>query len=99
MFKICAVPSRRLLTLFQIAATLSKALGRTIEHVKLDEEGRYQNLVQAGLEEYYAHFVADLEGKAAQGLHTAQGDDVEKVTGHAPKNFETFAKENAAAWM
>lgn len=77
---------------------LSTSLGRKIEHVKLDKEERVQNLVQAGVSDYYANFFANVESKAAEGFEAALGDTVEKITGHPPKNFDTFVKEHKAAW-
>jgi hypothetical protein len=67
--------------------------------VKLDEEARYQSLVQAGLSQYYAHFLTGIEVKASEGFEAALGDAVERVTGHPPKSFDAFAKDNAAMWM
>jgi festuclavine dehydrogenase len=55
-------------------------------------------LVQAGLSEYYAAFFTNVETKAAEDIEATLGDAVEKVTGHPPKSFEEFAKDNAAVW-
>lgn len=82
----------------KVAAKLSKALGRPIEHVKLDESARYESLVQAGVPEYYAQFFTNLEIKASQGLETALNKVVEDVTDHSPKRFDVFIKENKGAW-
>jgi len=67
--------------------------------VKLDQEARYQNLVQAGLSEYFARFFTGVEVKASEDFEATLGDAVEKITGHPPKSFDTFAKDNAAIWM
>lgn len=85
--------------LSQIATKLSQALGRKIEHVKLDEESRYKSLVQAGVSEYYSRILTTLEVKASRGSEAVLGDDVEKVTGHPPKSFGAFATENKALWL
>jgi hypothetical protein len=82
----------------QIADTLSEVLGRKIEHVKLDEESRVQGLTQAGVSEYYAKFLTRLEVLASTDFEKAQNDVVERVTGQAPKSFQTFAEENKAKW-
>jgi len=87
------------ITYDDVAATLTKVLGRKIEHVKLDEEARVQGLVQAGVSDYYARFFAGIEVLAAQNHEKAESDDVLKVTGPPPKSFETFAEENRAVWM
>lgn len=83
----------------QIAEILTKVLGRKVEHVKLDEAGRIESLVKAGLSDYYARFVTRLEVLASQNFEKATGDAVERVTGHPPKSFEAFAEENKVVWL
>lgn len=73
-------------------------LGRKIEHVKLDENGRIQGLVQAGLSDYFARFLTRLEVSASKNSEMATSDAVEMITGHRPKSFERFAEENRALW-
>jgi len=87
-----------LLTYDDVAFKLSKILGRPIEHVKLDREARVQNLVQAGVSDYYAKFFTNVEVKASENIEASLGDAVEKVTGRSPKSIDTFAKDNAALW-
>lgn len=88
-----------LLTYDEIAQKLSAALGREIQHVSLSGEDRYQGLVSAGVSEYYARFLTNLETAAATGFETHLNDEVEKVTGRPPKSFDVFAQENRAAWI
>jgi hypothetical protein len=77
---------------------LTAALGRTVEHVKLDRQGRYENLVQAGLSDYFAQFFTNVEVKASEGLETALNSVVKDVTGHPPKSLNDFISENGTAW-
>ncbi|KAI0974065.1 NAD(P)-binding protein [Xylaria arbuscula] len=86
------------LTYNQIAEKLSTVLGRKIEHVKLDEAGRIDSLVQAGLSDYFARFLTRLEVLASQDFEKGTSDAVERVTGHLPKSFEKFAEEYKAVW-
>ncbi|XXH00819.1 hypothetical protein Hte_007170 [Hypoxylon texense] len=86
------------LTYDQIAETLSKVLGRKIEHVKLDEAGRINGLVHVGLSDYFARFLTRLEVLASQDFEMGTSDAVERLTGHPPKSFEKFAEENKAVW-
>ncbi|KAF7517125.1 hypothetical protein G7054_g13906 [Neopestalotiopsis clavispora] len=86
------------LTYDLIAEKLSKLLGRKIEHVKLDEEGRIQGLVQAGLSDYFARFLTRLELSASRNSEMATSNAIESVTGHLPKSFEEFVQENRAVW-
>lgn len=82
-----------------MAAKLSKCLGREIEHVKLTEEQRLQGLVGAGLPEHYAKFYVWLEVRTAKGGEERMNDVVKQLTGRPPKDFDTFAQENKAAWQ
>jgi hypothetical protein len=82
----------------KVAAKLTAALGRPVEHVKLDRQGRCENLVQAGLSEYFAQFFTNVEVKASEGLETASNSVVEDVTSHPPKSLDDFIKENRTAW-
>lgn len=82
----------------KVAAKLTTALGRPVEHVKLDKQGRFENLVQAGLSKYFAQFFTNLEVKASEGLETALNSVVEDVTGHPPKSLDDFIRENRTAW-
>ncbi|KAH1614534.1 hypothetical protein KXX21_001420 [Aspergillus fumigatus] len=88
-----------LLTYDDIADKLSRVLGRTIEHVKLSGEERYQGLVNAGVSEYYAGFLTKLEVAASTGFETRENDEVEKVTGRPPRCFDLFVQENWLAWV
>lgn len=88
-----------LLTYDQVAAKLSEALGRRIEHVKLSRDERYQGLVSAGLSEYYASFLSDMEAAASTGFETRMNDEVENVTRRPPKNLSLFAQENRETWV
>jgi hypothetical protein len=82
----------------QIAETLSGVLGRTIQHVKLNEQGRIDGLVQAGVSDYYARFLTRLELLASNNFEVATSDVVQGLTGHPPKSFKEFAEENKSAW-
>lgn len=82
-----------------MAAKLSKCLGREIEHVKLTAEQRYQGLVSAGLPDHFAKFFVWLEVRTANGDEERMNNAVEQLTGRPPKDFDTFAEENKAAWQ
>jgi predicted phage-related endonuclease len=82
----------------QIASTLSNVLSRDIKHVKLDEQGRIDSLVQAGVSDYFAKFITRLELMASNDFEKATGDVVQRLTGHPPKSFKDFAEENKSVW-
>ncbi|RMJ26911.1 hypothetical protein PHISP_02218 [Aspergillus sp. HF37] len=88
-----------LLTYDQVAETLSVVLGRRIEHVKLSRDEQYQALVSAGLSDYFAGFLSDLEEAASKGFENRMNDEVERVTGRPPKSLSIFAQENKETWL
>jgi predicted phage-related endonuclease len=73
-------------------------LGREIKHVKLDEQGRIDSLIQAGVSDYFAKFMTRLELLASNNFEKATGDVVQRLTGHPPKSFKEFAEANKSAW-
>lgn len=88
-----------LLTYDQVAETLSDVLGRRIEHVKLSREERHQGLVGAGISDYFAGFLSELEEAASAGFETRMNDEVERVTGKRPKSLGLFVQENKETWV
>lgn len=87
-----------LLINLQIAAKLTKILGRPIQYVNLTPEERNKQLVKVGLPVDVTKFMVSLEEKTAAGFETLMNDTVEKVTSQKPRRFDGFAKENKAFW-
>jgi hypothetical protein len=65
----------------------------------LDEQERVNNLVQAGLFEYYAQYKSSIEAEASDGFESALNSVVEDVTGSSPTSFGTFITKNKAMWI
>lgn len=82
----------------QIAAKLSRHLGREIVHVKLTDEERVQKLLSLGLPQHLAGFLVSLERTAADGMEERMNDVVEQVTGRPPRTFDSFLQEHKTAW-
>ncbi|CAJ2506362.1 Uu.00g004920.m01.CDS01 [Anthostomella pinea] len=87
------------LTYDQVAETFSEVLGRKIEHVKLDEVGRIDGLLRAGLPEYFAQFLTRLELFASQDGELGSSDVVETLRGHPAKSLGKFVEENKSVWL
>ncbi|KAJ5238433.1 hypothetical protein N7468_003052 [Penicillium chermesinum] len=88
-----------LLTYDEVAEKLSAALGRPIEHVKLSGDQRYEGLVNAGVSNYFARLLTNLETAASTGFETRMNATVETVTGRAPRTLDLFAHDNRGAWQ
>ncbi|KAK3322753.1 nucleoside-diphosphate-sugar epimerase family protein [Apodospora peruviana] len=87
-----------LLTYDEVAAKLSKVLGRHIENVNLSQEDRVKHLTSLGLPGHVAKFMGYLEGLTAGGFEEHMNDTVEKVTGKKPIPFEEFVENNKHLW-
>ncbi|TAQ87955.1 hypothetical protein B7494_g3713 [Chlorociboria aeruginascens] len=90
---------RELLSHDDVAAKLSTCVGREIVHVKLNDEERCRGRMSEGLSENTARFLTSLETSTARGSEERMNDVVERITGRAPRYFDTFAEENKTVWQ
>ena len=78
-----------------VAAGLSKALGKQVNYVDVPLEAARERMIGMGLPEW----VADAFGEYMTAFSEGYGDfttpDVEQVTGHSARSFETFALDFA----
>ncbi len=83
------------ISIHDVAAGLSKALGKEVKYVDVPLEAGREGMISMGLPEW----VADAFGEYMTAFIAGYGDfttpDVEKVTGNPPRSFETFAKDFA----
>ncbi|KAJ7215192.1 hypothetical protein C8J57DRAFT_1096375 [Mycena rebaudengoi] len=88
----------KLLTHDEVAATISKAVGRTITHVRMTEEETVARYIGVGMPEVFAKFMTRLEASTAAGAEDTTDDAVERITGRPPKTFAAWAEENKKCW-
>jgi uncharacterized protein YbjT (DUF2867 family) len=81
-----------------VAATLSKVLGKTVRYVDVPPEAAKQAMLASGMPEWNATAVTELYGAFATGRYARTTDAVERITGKPPISFEQFARENAAVF-
>ncbi len=76
-----------------VAAALSKVLGKQVNYVDVPLEAAHEAMIGMG------EWIADAFGKYFEVFSEGYGDfttpDVEKVTGNPPRSFETFASDFA----
>lgn len=82
----------------EVAQKLSAALGTPVKYVDVPPEAFKQGALASGIPEYYADALLDLERFYIEGGAQHITQDVEKVTGRKPRNFDDFAREHAAAF-
>lgn len=81
-----------------VAARLSRALGRTIEHRAVEPQALVRHLVDHEIPEPYAQLLAELDRAIGEGEHAQTTDTVLRVTGRAPRSFDAFVREHARRW-
>lgn len=82
----------------QVAATIGGVVGRPVRHVRLTAEQLAKRFEDAGIPAEYATMLAGLDRAIAAGAEARTTDIVEKVTGHPPASFESFAQAHAGQW-
>ncbi|GMT98735.1 NAD(P)H-binding protein [Corallococcus caeni] len=75
-----------------VAAILSRVSGRDIRHVHATPEEAQRHLQASGMPEVYARFLTLLDTSIRDGAEDRVTDTVLRVTGRAPRDFESFAR-------
>jgi uncharacterized protein YbjT (DUF2867 family) len=83
------------LTYADIAAALSRVLGRTIRYLRISPEQLKQGAMGAGRPEVYADALVDLDRYYAAGKASRVSPAVKQLTGRDPIAFEQFARDHA----
>jgi len=84
------------LTRAEVAAALSRAIGRKVEYVAVDDAALRGAM--AGAPPALIELMSGLYGAVRQGYTAAVSEDFAHVTGRAPSDFAAFAADNVAAW-
>ena len=83
---------------FDVAATLSKILDKPVTYVPVPVAAAEAAMLEAGMPEWDAHALAEIQGLFATGIYAEVTDDLEKLLGRRPRTFEDFARDFAAAF-
>jgi uncharacterized protein YbjT (DUF2867 family) len=86
------------LTYAEAAAILSKAAGREIRYIAVDDESFVKSLVGAGAPADLAHYLAVLFDFARQGATATVSTGVEELTRRAPRRLTQYAQDHASVW-
>ncbi len=81
-----------------VAAGLSKALGKEVKYADVPLEAGRESMVGMGLSEWFADALTEYNKAFSERLGDFVTDDVEQVTGHVPRSYETFARDFAQAF-
>jgi uncharacterized protein YbjT (DUF2867 family) len=83
----------------QVAAILSREVGRTIRFQDIAPEAMLQGLLGAGLPRDYAGFLVLILGFFKAGYAERTTDAVQRLTGQAPRRFADYAHEHRSHWL
>ncbi len=86
------------LTYSEAASMLSSAAGRQIRYQAVDDDSFVKSLVEAGVPDDLARYLAVLFSYARQGATAAVSPDVEELTGRPPLSLAQYAQDHASAW-
>jgi uncharacterized protein YbjT (DUF2867 family) len=89
----------RALTNAELAQILSDDLGRDINYVDLPVDKFKQALIGAGVPEWNADALIDLQLFYRNGGASDVANDVAQLLGHKPRSFEQFSRDYKAAFQ
>lgn len=87
-----------LLSYADVAAHISAASGRAVEHVPLSEPDLAARLRSGGIPREYATMLAAMDTAIARGAEERLSPEVQRALGRPPNSFAAFAARTAATW-
>ncbi len=81
------------ITFHDIAATLTDALGRPIEYVPVSVEAVEQSILDMGMDQWAATVLRQYAEAYSKNWGDFTTPNVEKLTGHPARSFDSFARE------
>jgi NAD(P)H dehydrogenase (quinone) len=82
----------------QMLGLISQATGREVRYVDVPEAAALQALQGMGMPAVMVDWFMSLNEVVKQGWAAGVTGDVQRLTGHAPRRFADFVRENASAW-
>ena len=84
------------LTMADVAAKLSAAIGKPVRYVDVPPEDARQARIAAGMPPYLAEGLDELFAERRKGKESTVWPTIQDVFGWAPTSFDEFARRNAA---
>jgi NAD(P)H dehydrogenase (quinone) len=83
----------------QVASVLSRLSGKSIQHVNVTPDEVEKGLVAAGIPQFAARSVRELDEEASRGYHAIVTTTVTNLTGRVPLSVEDFLQATVPALM
>ncbi len=81
-----------------IAAGLSKALGKEVKYVDVPLEAGREGMLGMGLPQWFADAMTEYNKTFSEGYGDFTTNDFKEITGHPARSYETFASDFAQAF-
>jgi NAD(P)H dehydrogenase (quinone) len=88
-----------LLNSTQVASVLSRLSGKSIQHVNVTPDEVEKGLVAAGIPQFAARSVRELDEETSRGYHAVVTTTVTNLTGRVPLSVEDFLQATVPALM
>jgi uncharacterized protein YbjT (DUF2867 family) len=76
-----------------VASVLSEVSGREIKYVPVPPEAVMESMLRAGQDEWISNLMRDYSQAYGEGWGDFVTDNVERMTGHAPRSIQQFVRE------
>jgi len=87
------------LTYSEVAERISKHSGRTIRYVDIPMAEQMKALLNTGMPDWQAQALIDLQDYYLQGNGGELTDDIERITGHSPRDLNQFLAASLSAFQ
>jgi uncharacterized protein YbjT (DUF2867 family) len=96
--KVYSLTGPEALTMTEVAAKLSAAIGKPIRYVNVPPEDARKAQLAAGMPPFLADALFELFSERRKGMEAKVWPDSERLLGRRPTSFEQFARNHAAAF-
>ena len=81
-----------------IAARLSKTLGKEVKYVNVPLEAAREGMLGMGMPQWFADAMTEYNKVFSEGFGDFTTNGVEEITGHPARSYETFARDFSQAF-
>jgi len=81
------------ISMHDVAASFTKSLGKSINYVAVPFEASKESMMGMGFPEFIVDGYVELSQGFSQGFANTTNDNVEALSGHAPRSIDDFTKD------